>query len=148
MQFEAIANSCNNDYPFKMKSTQPSVVLVCEPSLLRYWLERSLGESFCVSIFSNTEDALTFVESTEALDVLVTELNLGHSTLGGCNIARGVALRFPDARIFVFSDRIATNDYRLLILRSMKSVRLLTTLRAVFLARKLRREFLTPEVIH
>jgi DNA-binding NarL/FixJ family response regulator len=124
----------------QINNRKPSVVLVYEHSLLRYWLERTLSDSFHVSVFSNTEDALAFVGSAHSLDVLVTDLDLGLSALGGCNIARDVAHRFPKSRIFVFSDGIAANDHRLLILRDMKMVQFLSKFEAVFLARRLSRE--------
>lgn len=103
----------------------PLVVLVYEPSLLRMWMERSLGKLFRVCAFSTAEDALAFVRSTVTLDVLITDLDLGLSAIGGCNIARDVEQKFPQSRIFVFSDTPA-NDHRLLILRGMKKVKYLT----------------------
>lgn len=120
---------------------KPSIVLVYEQSLLRYWMERRLRKLFRINVFSNAKDALAFVRSTSELDALVTDLDLGVSTLGGCNIAREAAQQFPNARIFVFSDGLAANDHRILILRDLSTVKLLSKVEAVFLAGRLSREF-------
>jgi CheY-like chemotaxis protein len=114
------------------------VVLVRDPSLARLWMERSLGRSFRVCIFSTSEDALTFSRSTPELHALVTDLDLALSALGGCNIARDVRSRFPEVPIFVFSSAPA-NDHRLVILRGMKKVWLLSgPFGFLFVARRLR----------
>lgn len=82
-------------------------------------MENALSRTFRVCVFSSTEDALAFARSTQTLDVLVTDLDLALSALGGCNIARDIRARFPLVPIFVFSNA-AASDYRLLILRGMK----------------------------
>ena len=104
---------------------RPLVVLVQQESFMRLWMERGLGEWFRVCAFSTSEDALAFVRSASNCDVLITDLDLGMSALGGCNIARDVQSRFPDALIFVFSNS-SYSDHRLLILRGMRSVALVT----------------------
>ena len=94
----------------------PLVVLVYGPRFFGCgW--SALGKLFRVCAFSTAEDALAFVRSTVTLDVLITDLDLGLSAIGGCNIARDVEQKFPQSRIFVFSDTPA-NDHRLLILRA------------------------------
>lgn len=122
----------------KDNQEKPVVVLVHDWSFLRLWMERALSHSFRVCVFSSTEDALTFVRSTEELDVLITELDLGLSALGGCNIARDVEHRFPNALVFVFSGA-TENDHRLVILRGAKGVRYLSKpLDALLVARRLK----------
>lgn len=121
----------------KDKESKGAVVLVCGQSLLRYWLTRTLGKFFDVSVFSTTESALAFVKHSRVVDFLITDLDLGLSALGGCNIARDVVQRFPQARVFVLSDGILANDHRLVILRGMNGVQFLSKFDALFLARRL-----------
>jgi len=108
----------------KKEKEMPLVVLVQGQSILRIWTEAALSNYFRVCVFSSSEDALGFVRSTQKLDVLVTDLDLGLSALGGCNIARDVRERFPESLIFVFSNGDA-NDHRLAILRGMSGIKFL-----------------------
>jgi len=108
----------------KEEKEMPLVVVVQGQSILRIWMEAALSNCFRVCVFSGPEDALAFVRSTHSLDVLVTDLDLGLSALGGCNIARDVRERFPESLIFVFSNGDA-NDHRLVILRGMSGIKLL-----------------------
>ena len=81
-------------------------------------MEKALNKWFRVCIFSTTEDALAFVRSTRSLDVLITDLDLSLSVLGGCNIAREVHQIFPECHIFIFKNS-AENDHRMMILNGM-----------------------------
>lgn len=120
----------------KNEQEKPLVVLVHDPSLLRLWMEKSLSQLFRVCVFSNSEDALTFTRSTPTFDALVTDLDLALSALGGCNVARDVRTWFPQAPIFVFS-KASSSDHRLVILRGMKGVRLISNpLDILFLTRR------------
>jgi hypothetical protein len=108
-------------------------------------MERSLGERFRICLFSGTEDAIAFARTAPRIDVLVTDLDLGLSALGGCNIARDVQHRFPQALIYVFA-RAAANDHRLLILRGTENLRLLTKpWGALSLAKEVRRALLEKQ---
>jgi len=111
--------------PLKDETVKPLVVLVHEPSFLRFWMERALGEKFQLHVFSGSDEALAFVRSISHVEVLITELNIASSVVGGCTIAREVGQRFPKSSILVFSN-CASDDHRLLMLHGMKSVRLLS----------------------
>lgn len=111
--------------PLKEELAKPIVVLVYEPSFLRYWMARALRDKFRLHIFSGTDEALDFVRSTPHVDVLITELDFRSSALGGCNIAREVDQRFRNASIFVFLNG-DSDDHRLMMLRGIKTVRFLT----------------------
>ncbi len=118
---------------------KPLVVLVYQPSFLRIWMERALGKQFRTHVFSSSERATAFIGAAKRLDVLVTDLELGLATLGGCNIARDAIQRFPESQIFIFSDAPAS-DHRLLILKGIGKVKYLSKpLGAFLLARHLRR---------
>jgi DNA-binding response OmpR family regulator len=117
---------------------KPLVALVHDQSLLRLGMEAALSRWFRVCIFSSSEDALVFARSTRTLNVLITDLDLALSALGGCNIARDVRERFPAAPIFVFSNGDA-RDHRLVLLRSMAGVSILSKpFGAFFLVRKVK----------
>lgn len=121
--------------PFQTGQERLLVVLVHEQSLLRVWMENTLSKWFRVCIFSTTEDALAFVRSTQVLDVLITDLDLNLSVLGGCNIAREAHQVFPQCQIFVFHSA-ALNDHRTVILQGIKKVRYLSKpFGALFLVR-------------
>lgn len=109
----------------KSVAEKPLVILVHEESLLRLWMEQSLEKFFRLCVFSGSEEASTFARSASKLDVLVTDLDLGVSALGGCNIAREVAQLFPESPIFVFSGE-RHQDHRLVILRAMKKVKIIS----------------------
>lgn len=118
------------------KQEKPLVVLVCDQSFLRLWMESALSQFFRVCVFSNSEDALAFVRSNRRFKVLITDLDLALSAIGGCNIARDVRARFPLIPIFVFQNASA-NDHRLVILRKMKGVQLMSKpFDALFIARR------------
>jgi response regulator RpfG family c-di-GMP phosphodiesterase len=120
---------------FQNKLEKPLVVLVHEQSLLRLWMERTLSKWFRVCIFSTAEDALFFVRSTKVLDVLITDLNLNLSALGGCNVAREVHHIFPKSHIFIFND-VSSSDHRYIILKNIKKVKYLSKFfGSVFLVR-------------
>lgn len=107
------------------EQNKPLVVLVHDSSVLRLWMEKSLSKLFRICVFSNSEDALTFAKSTQAFDLLITDLDLALSALGGCNVARDVRARFPQVPILVFSD-VSPGDHRLLILKGMKGIRFMS----------------------
>ena len=88
-------------------------------------MEKSLGKFFRLCVFSGFEEASVFVRSASKLDVLVTDLDLGVSAIGGCNIAREVRQMFPESPIFAFSGE-RRQDHRLVILRAMKRVKILS----------------------
>jgi CheY-like chemotaxis protein len=120
----------------KNEQEKPLIVLVYDPSFLRLWMENALSQSFRICVFSTSEDALAFVRSTQTIDVLITDLDLALSALGGCNIARDVRARFPLVPIFVFSGA-SDSDHRLVILRAMKRVRFMSKpFGALFIARR------------
>ena len=106
------------------EAAKPLVVLVQAPSMMRLWMESRLSRQFRVCVFASSEDALAFVRSRREFDVLITDLDLALSTIGGCNIARDVRSRFPGVPIFVFPN-VPADDHRLVILRGMKGVRFL-----------------------
>jgi len=109
----------------KKPSKKPLIVLVHSPSFLRRWMERSLGEQYRVRSFSNSEKALASVRSIHYLDLLITELDLVGSVLGGCNIAREVKQRFPKTPILVFLDT-RSGDHRVELLSGMERVRFIS----------------------
>ena len=118
------------------KKEKPLIVLVHDSSLLRLWMEKSLSKQFRVCVFSNSEDALNFSHSTNTFDLLITDLDLALSALGGCNIVRDVRAQFPQVPILLFSDASA-NDHRLVILRGMKRVQFMSKpFDALFIARR------------
>ncbi|MGK5088146.1 hypothetical protein WDW86_11360 [Bdellovibrionota bacterium FG-2] len=122
-------------YSIPEESGKPVVVLVAKPSLLRGWMKQSLTGTYRLLVFAGNENTRDFIRTARCIDVLITELDLGVATFGGCNIARDVKDRFPDSKIFVFANA-ESDDYRLMILRSMKTVRFLRKpLDAVFLSR-------------
>jgi CheY-like chemotaxis protein len=88
-------------------------------------MEINLSKWFRVCVFSTTEDALAFVRSIKSLDVLVTDLDLSLSILGGCNIAREVHQLFPECNIFIFKSSVE-NDHRMVILNGMNKIKFLS----------------------
>lgn len=124
--------------PLKEEPEKPLVVLVHGRSFFRGWMERSLGEKFRLHVFSRFDEALAFVRSTSHLDVLITELDIAFSVMGGCNIAREVSQRFPKSSILVFSNG-ASDDHRFMMFHDMKSVRFLSKpFDAFFLVRRVK----------
>ena len=111
---------------------KPLIVLVYTQSLARLWMERSLTQLFRLCVFSNPDDALAFIKSTRTLDGLITELELGQSAIGGCNIARGARQLFPNCAIFVFPNG-ARSDHRTHILNEMTGVKMMTKPFDIFL---------------
>lgn len=112
----------NQDSATKVK---PSLVFVADlESLFWRMLGRNLGRDFHVNSFSSAGKALAFIRTTRKFDVLVTDLNLSHSSRGGCSIAREVRKRFPESLIFIFNNG-ESEDYRLMLLRNMPGVRIL-----------------------
>jgi DNA-binding NtrC family response regulator len=110
---------------FQSEQEKPLVILVHEQSILRTWMEKALSRWFRVCIFSTVEDATAFVRSTKSLDVLITDLDLSLSVLGGCNIAREVHQVFPQCHIFIFRSS-NEDDHRMMILNGMNRVKFLT----------------------
>lgn len=131
--------------PSKSKTSQskPRLVLVHEPSLWRGFLETSLKNAFDLKVFSVAADAFDYAKSTKGIDILVTELDVGSSPLGGCNVARTVKLHFPDCWIYVFSSARAA-DHRLATLSGLSKVTVLTKpLDVFFLPRRIREALAT-----
>jgi len=117
---------------------KPLVVLVHEESFLRLWMEKTLSKWFRLCVFSGSEEASAFARSVTDFGVLITDLDLGVSPLGGCNIARDVNKRFPNSPIFVFSEA-NLNDHRHVILQGMKQVKFLSKpFGALFLVREIK----------
>jgi hypothetical protein len=118
--------------------SKPSLVLVYGRSFLRGWLEKGLRRHFNLRIFARAEEALDYARSAAGIDILVSELNLGSSPLGGCNVAREVKARFPESLIFIFRGGGA-DDHRLGILGALSRVTLLDKpFGALFLSRRIR----------
>ncbi len=115
---------------------KPVVLLVHDSSLTRLWMERSLGDHCRLCVFSRAEEAIAFVKVSSELDILITDLDLTSSALGGCNIARKVGRRFPRSILFVFAHH-HSEDHRLIILKSMKAVRFLSKPFDAFFIRRL-----------
>ena len=87
---------------------------------------------------------MDYVRSAKKIDVLVTELDVEGSPLGGCNLARDVKKRFPKAMVYVFSDETA-DAHRLAVLNVLTDVTILKKpFGALFLSRRIR-ETLTQE---
>jgi CheY-like chemotaxis protein len=109
----------------RCKKEKPLVILVHDRSLLRLWMEHSLSQLFRVCAFSSPEDALAFVQSIQEFDVLITDLDLEISVIGGCNIVRDVKQRFHESLIFVFSNA-SISDHRIILLRGTKGIQFIT----------------------
>jgi len=104
-------------------------------------MEQGLRSNFDLIVFANAESALEYIRSAKSVDVLVSELDLGRSPIGGCNIARELKQRFPDSFVFMFLSGNA-DDHRLDILSSLTRVRLLDKpFGAFFLSRRVKKAF-------
>jgi hypothetical protein len=102
-------------------------------------MEQSLRANFTVRMFDGAEDALDYARKAPSIDILVSELDLGNSPLGGCNIAREVKQRFPDSLVFIFLGG-RPDDHRLDILSALSRVTILDKpLGALFLSRRIRK---------
>jgi DNA-binding response OmpR family regulator len=120
------------------ETSKPSLILVHQPSILRGMMERDLRTGFRTQVFDNAEMALDHVRVAKGIDVLVSELDLGSSPLGGCNVARELKSRFPQSLVFVFVSAGA-DDHRLDILSALHGVTFLDKpFGAFFLARRIR----------
>lgn len=105
-----------------LERKHPDLVLVLHShSWLALWIHKSLSRDFHVSSFAESQDALAYARSATSVDVLVTDLDLARSAVGGCSLARDVRRRFPNCLVVIF-DNSSSQDHRLGLLENMPNL--------------------------
>jgi len=98
-------------------------------------IEKWLSPECDLTIFSDSEGALTYIKSLSELSLLIAGLNLRDSIMGGCSIARETRRIFPSVPILIL-EWGSMADHRTLLLSDMPKLMRISSVFGLWFRRK------------